>query len=76
MIVWYGILLAIGFLTLVKGADWFADSSSSLAGKFHISGVVIGLTIVAFGTSAPELAVSTFAAFSGSNRKKRFEFSV
>ena len=67
MIVWYGILLVIGFLALVKGADWFVDSSSSLAGKFHISGVVIGLTIVAFGTSAPELAVSTYAAFSGSN---------
>ena len=67
MIIWYGILLAIGFFALVKGADWFVDSSSSLARKFHISGVIIGLTIVAFGTSAPELAVSTFAAFSSSN---------
>ncbi len=67
MIIWYGILLAIGFFALVKGADWFVDSSSSLAGILHISGVIIGLTIVAFGTSAPELAVSTFAAFSDSN---------
>ena len=67
MMGWYGILLIIGFIALVKGADWFVESSSSLARKFHISGVIIGLTIVAFGTSAPELAVSTLAAFSGSN---------
>ncbi len=59
--------LVIGFVLLVKGADLFVDGSSSLAKKFHIPSVVIGLTIVAFGTSAPELAVSMSAALKGSN---------
>ena len=59
--------LVIGFLLLVKGADLFVDGSSSLAKKFHIPTVIIGLTIVAFGTSAPELAVSMSAALKGSN---------
>ncbi len=61
------ILLLIGFIALVKGADWFVDGSSGLARSFRIPGVIIGLTIVAFGTSAPELAVSTLAALQGSN---------
>lgn len=61
------ILLLIGFIALVKGADWFVDGSSGLARSFRIPGVIIGLTIVAFGTSAPELAVSTLAAMQGSN---------
>ena len=59
--------LVIGFILLVKGADLFVDGSSSVAKKFGIPSVVIGLTIVAFGTSAPELAVSMSAALKGSN---------
>lgn len=67
MIVVYFFLLIVGFVALVKGADWFVEGSSDLARIFHIPGVIIGLTIVALGTSAPELAVSTVAAISGSN---------
>ncbi len=59
--------LIIGFVLLVKGADYFVDGSSSLAKRFRIPSVVIGLTIVAFGTSAPELATSLSAAIKGSN---------
>ena len=61
------LLLIIGFFMLIKGADLFVDGSSGLAKNFKVPGVIIGLTIVALGTSAPELAVSTSAAFSGSN---------
>lgn len=61
------ILLLIGFFMLIKGADVFVDGSAALAQKFKIPGVIIGLTIVAMGTSAPELAVSISAALSGSN---------
>ncbi len=67
MILLYVLLLVIGFVALIKGADWFVDGSSALARIFRIPGVIIGLTIVALGTSAPELAVSTTAALSGSN---------
>ena len=56
------ILLIIGFVLLIKGADLFVDGSANLARNFKVPGVIIGLTIVAFGTSAPELAVSTAAA--------------
>lgn len=59
--------LVIGFLFLVKGADCFVDGASSVAKRFRIPAFVIGLTIVAFGTSAPELAVSITAAMKGSN---------
>ena len=59
--------LVIGFLLLVKGADLFVDGASSVAKKLNIPAFVIGLTIVAFGTSAPELAVSITAAMKGSN---------
>ena len=59
--------LVIGFLLLVKGADYFVEGASSIAKKLRIPTFVIGLTIVAFGTSAPELAVSISAAFKGSN---------
>ncbi|OHE50236.1 MAG: hypothetical protein A2518_08595, partial [Tenericutes bacterium RIFOXYD12_FULL_36_9] len=55
-------LLIIGFLFLVKGADFFVASSSSIARKFNVSPLVIGLTLVAFGTSLPELAVSFIAS--------------
>ncbi len=61
------ILLVIGFVALIKGADYFVEGSAALAKKMHIPGVVIGLTIVAMGTSAPELAVSISAGLSGSN---------
>ena len=59
------ILLVIGFILLVKGADWFVDGSSGIATKFKIPQLVIGLTIVAMGTSAPEAAVSITAALKG-----------
>lgn len=59
------LLLAVGFAMLVKGADWFVDGSSAIAVKFKIPQLVIGLTIVAMGTSAPEAAVSITAALKG-----------
>lgn len=52
------VLLAVGFVLLIKGADWLVDGASSIATRFKVSKTLIGLTIVAFGTSAPELAVS------------------
>jgi len=61
------ILLIIGFLLLIKGADFFVDGAASIARRFNISTMVIGLTLVAFGTSAPELAVSINAAIDQSN---------
>ncbi len=63
MHVWLSIgLLIVGFVLLVKGADFFVSSSSSIAKRFHVSPLVIGLTLVAFGTSLPELAVSFIAS--------------
>jgi len=59
------ILLLIGFIFLIKGADTFVDGASSTASNFKVSKVLIGLTIVAFGTSAPELAISMKALASG-----------
>ena len=56
------LLLVVGFILLVKGADYFVASASSLAKRLKISSLVIGLTIVAFGTSLPELAVSFIAS--------------
>ena len=61
------VILAVGFLCLIKGADIFVNGSSALAKRFNVSGLIIGLTIVALGTSAPEMAVSTLAAFQGSS---------
>lgn len=60
-------LLIIGFICLVKGADFFVSGSSAIAKYFNIPSFVIGLTIVAFGTSLPEAAVSVTAALKGSN---------
>lgn len=60
--VWQIILLVVGFLLLIKGADWFVGGASKIADRFHIPQIVIGLTIVAFGTSAPEAAISITAA--------------
>ncbi len=59
------LLLVAGFVLLIKGADWFVDGSSGIATKFGIPQLVIGLTIVAMGTSAPEAAVSISAALKG-----------
>lgn len=61
----YIMLLIVGFIILIKGADIFVDGSSSIAGNFKISKMLIGLTIVAFGTSAPEFAVSVQSLLSG-----------
>jgi len=60
------ILLVLGFILLIKGADIFVDGASSTAENFKVSKMLIGLTIVAFGTSAPEFAVSILALASGS----------
>ena len=60
------LILIIGFVVLVKGADLFVDAASSLAENFHLSKMLIALTIVAFGTSAPEFAVSVKSMLSGS----------
>ncbi len=56
------LLLVLGFIMLIKGADWFVDGAAGIAARFGIPQLVIGLTIVAMGTSAPEAAVSINAA--------------
>lgn len=61
------ILLVIGFVMLIKGADLFVNGSCAAARNFNVPTLIIGLTIVGLGTSAPELAVSTAAALHGSN---------
>ncbi len=65
MIVLQILILVMGFIILVKGADLFVDAASSLAQNFHISKMLIALTIVSFGTSAPEFAVSIKSIISG-----------
>ena len=60
------LLLIIGFVFLIKGADWLVDGASSVAANFKVSKLLIGLTIVAFGTGAPELAVSFSSLINGS----------
>ena len=59
------LLLVLGFLMLVKGADWFVDGASGIAERFGIPQLVVGLTIVAMGTSMPEAAVSINSALKG-----------
>lgn len=61
------IFLFIGFVLLIKGADYFVEGSSAVAKKLKVPSVVVGLTIVAIGTSLPELAVSAFASAKNSN---------
>ncbi len=56
------ILFVIGFILLIKGADFFVDAASSIAKKYNISNLVIGLTVVAFGSSLPELFISLMAS--------------
>lgn len=60
-----GLLVIIGFACLIFGANWLVDGASTLAKKFKISDLAIGLTIVAFGTSAPELVVSVIGSING-----------
>lgn len=59
--------LVVGFILLIKGADYFVEGSAGVAKSFHIPGIIIGMTIVAMGTSAPECAVSTVASLKGNN---------
>ncbi len=59
--------LLLGFVFLVKGADLFVDGCSSIAKTLRVPSIIIGLTIVAFGTSAPEASVSIMASLSGNN---------
>lgn len=61
------LLLIIGFVLLVKGADFFVDGASSIAGKLKVPSLIIGLTVVSMGTSMPEAAVSVSASLSGDN---------
>lgn len=63
----YYVLLILGFVLLIKGADFFVDGSSSVAKLLRVPTIVIGLTVVAFGTSMPELSVSVTAALKGNN---------
>ena len=66
MILTYALLI-VGFVLLIKGADFFVEASSSIAKTLRVPSIIIGLTIVAFGTSMPELAVSTTASLAGNN---------
>lgn len=61
------ILLLVGFVLLIKGADFFVDGASSIAGKLKVPSLIIGLTVVSMGTSMPEAAVSISASLTGSN---------
>jgi cation:H+ antiporter len=62
------LLLLIGFIMLIKGADIFVDGAGGIARKFGIPSIIVGMTIVAMGTSAPELSVSIQSALSGMNQ--------
>lgn len=61
------LLLIAGFVLLIKGADFFVEGSSSVAKRFHVPSIIIGLTVVAMGTSLPETAVSVTASISNNN---------
>lgn len=61
----FAAFFVVGLVLIVKGADWLTDGASSIARRFNISSLVIGLTIVAAGTSAPELVVSLISALEG-----------
>ena len=60
------LMLVVGFILLIKGADILISGASSIAANFKVSKMLIGLTIIAFGTSAPELAISISSLASGS----------
>lgn len=61
------VLLVVGFVLLIKGADFFVDGASYVANKFHIPPMIVGMTIVAIGTSLPEITISALASFKGEN---------
>ena len=60
------VLFILGFVLLIKGADWMVEGASALAKKLNVPDLVIGLTIVSFGTSAPEMVVNIIASLNGS----------
>ena len=62
MVLSFGLLI-VGFVVLILGADWLVSGASGLAKRLNVPDLVIGLTVVAFGTSAPELMVNLMAAF-------------
>lgn len=66
-IIWAAVLLIVGFVLLIKGADFFVEGSSSVAKMLKIPSIIIGLTIVAMGTSLPECAVSITASITNNN---------
>ena len=66
-IILVALLLVVGFVLLIKGADYFVEGSSSVAKRFHVPAVIIGLTVVAMGTSLPETAVSVTASITNNN---------
>ena len=59
------VLISVGFVALIFGANWLVDGASALAKKYNVSDLIIGLTIVSFGTSAPELVVNSVASING-----------
>ena len=59
--------IVVGFVMLIKGADWFVEGSSSIAKALKVPTIIIGLTIVAMGTSLPEASVSINSALAGEN---------
>ena len=59
------LFLVIGFVMLSKGADWFVDGAAGIAAKLRIPTLIIGLTVVSFGTTAPEVSASTISALQG-----------
>ena len=61
------LILIIGFVLLIKGADYFVEGSSSVAKRLRVPSLIIGMTIVAMGTSLPECAVSVAASLTGNN---------
>ena len=60
------LLLAVGFVLLIKGGDWFVDGATGIARRFHLPEILIGATVVSIGTTLPEVMVSAGAAFQGS----------
>ena len=66
-VLWSVVLLVIGFVLLIKGADFFVEGSSSVAKRLKVPSIIIGLTIVAMGTSLPECAVSITASITNNN---------
>ena len=64
---WSVVILVVGFVLLIKGADYFVEGSSSVAKRLRVPSIIIGLTIVAMGTSLPECAVSITASLEGQN---------